>query len=568
MKQKQNFIDKYYLHSFIAGIVIFFFYLLSINTSFLYTSIFNYSNLQGEPFDGTVTPIKYTLNYLTVKQVDRNKNFIDLDSSMFIKLPEYNPEVLARDLSGSKAGDSNYEETMLQRVVYITPYMWNYNHDWKENVGSHLAVDIKAPTWTPVYAIANWVITKVWYEKWWFGNYITIRHDNVKLSDWTVGTIYSNYAHLNTVTIKEWEKVMRNDPIWTVWETGLAVGSHLHFQIDVADAPFHPYWPFSWSEQRVAWLDFFSAITNGLGKENAMKYTINPMTFVYSNINNSQVSSTNDIPLVNSINTWALVQTEKQVAISNNDISVLNTQTINTTNTVSVDTPINTILTWTTNDILKLEDKATISKLDLNSNIDIIKDPNLAYVNTTISYPIIDNNSNIFSDIDSQNKYYESVKYYKDRWLIAGYSDNNFYPNSDISRIESLKILLNSYSYLPIKWELSKYTDIENDSWGNWYVIRAVNINLLDTTNTSFYPDRTINRVEVLKLISKLSDIDLSTYAAKNYEIKDVLKTEWEYPYVVFAIDNNLFSLDNWNFYTAKTVSRWELVDLMYKFKK
>jgi hypothetical protein len=72
-----------------------------------------------------------------------------------------------------------------------------------------------------------------------------------------------------------------------------------------------------------------------------------------------------------------------------------------------------------------------------------------------------------------------------------------------------------------------------------------LNINLLDTTNTSFYPDRTINRVEVLKLITKLSDIDLSTYAAKNYEINDVLKTQWEYPYVVFAIDNNLFSLDN-----------------------
>jgi hypothetical protein len=46
------------------------------------------------------------------------------------------------------------------------------------------------------------------------------------------------------------------------------------------------------------------------------------------------------------------------------------------------------------------------------------------------------------------------------------------------------------------------------------------------------------------------------------------LKTQWEYPYVVFAIDNNLFSLDNWNFYTSQTVSRWELVDLMYKFKK
>jgi hypothetical protein len=123
MKQKQNFIDKYYIHSFIIGIIVFLFYVLSINNSFLYTSIFNYSNLQGEPFDGTVTPIKYTLNYLTIKQVDRNKNFIDLDSSLFIKIPEYNADILARDLSGLKSGDSDYDETMLQRLVYITPYM-------------------------------------------------------------------------------------------------------------------------------------------------------------------------------------------------------------------------------------------------------------------------------------------------------------------------------------------------------------------------------------------------------------------------------------------------------------
>lgn len=570
MKPKQNFIDKYYLHSIAFALIAVLFYVFSVNNSFLYTSILNYSNLKADPFDGTVTPIKYTLNYLTVKQVDRNKNFTDLDSSMFIKMPDYNPEILARDLSGSKSGDANYEETMLQRVVYITPYMWNYNHDWKENVWSHLAVDIKAPTGTPVYAIANWVITKVWYEKWWFGNYITIRHENVKLSDWTIGTIYSNYAHLNTVTIKEWVKISRWDPIWTVWETWLAVGSHLHFQIDVDTAPFHPYWPFSWTEQRAAWLDFFSAITNGLGKENAMKYTINPMTFVYSNINNTQVSATNDIPLVNNVNTWALVQTEKQVAILNNDISVLNTQSTNNTNTATIDTPINTILTWATNTDLKIEDTATISKLDLNSNIALVNASNLTYVDDSWISLVgwVNTSTNIFSDVDDNNKSYEAIKYYKDKWLIAGYSDNNFYPNNEISRIESLKILLNSYSYLPINDKDSVFADVDKFSWGNSYIQRAISISLLDTRNNSFYPDRTINRVEVLKLITKLSNIDLSTYAAKNYEIKDVLKTQWEYPYVVFAIDNNLFSLDNWNFYTSKTVSRWELVDLMYKFKK
>ena len=165
MKQKQNFIDKYYLHSFFLGIILFLFYVLSMNSSFLYTSIFNYSNLKSDDFDWATNPVKYSLNYLTVKQLDRNKKFVDLDSSLFVKIPNYNPDILARDISWLKAWNKDYEETLFNRTIYLTPYMWNYNHDWKENVWSHLAVDIKAPNWTPVYSIANWINTKIWFEK-------------------------------------------------------------------------------------------------------------------------------------------------------------------------------------------------------------------------------------------------------------------------------------------------------------------------------------------------------------------------------------------------------------------
>lgn len=557
MKQKQNFIDKYYLHSFFLGIILFLFYVLAINSSFLYTSIFNYSNLKSDDFDWATNPVKYSLNYLTVKQLDRNKKFVDLDSSLFVKIPNYNPDILARDISWLKAWNKDYEETLFYRTIYLTPYMWNYNHDWKENVWSHLAVDIKAPIWTPVYSIANWIITKVWFEKWWFWNYITIRHDNVKLSDWSVETIYSNYAHLDSVTIKEGEKISRWDPIWTVWETGLAVWSHLHFQIDLVWAPFHPYWPFSWADQRARGLDFFSAITTWLGKENAMKYTINPMTFINSNFNESTtvLDTNNDENIVSENTSNAnIVKEETKVAL-NDSIETLKSDEVKERTTEEIKTVIESDL--------KLEDTATISKMELDSNIDIIKDPYLAYLSPqTIS------NNWIFLDVDESNKYYESIKYYKDKDLISGFSDAKFYPENDITRLESLKILLNSYSYSIIKWENTKFLDIANDFWWNWYIARAININLLSLENENFYPNRTINRVEVLKLITKLSDIDLSTYASKNYEIKDVTKTDWEYPYVVFAIDNNLFSLNNWYFYWSKWVSRWELVNLMYKFKK
>lgn len=61
--------------------------------------------------------------------------------------------------------------------------------------------------------------------------------------------------------------------------TGITTTPHLHFQIDTADAPFHPYWPFTTAESKAAGMNIFQAVTAGLGSDRALKYTINPMTF-------------------------------------------------------------------------------------------------------------------------------------------------------------------------------------------------------------------------------------------------------------------------------------------------
>jgi murein DD-endopeptidase MepM/ murein hydrolase activator NlpD len=62
--------------------------------------------------------------------------------------------------------------------------------------------------------------------------------------------------------------------------TGITTTPHLHLQIDTADAPFHPYWPFTSADSRNAGLGFFESVNAGLGRDNALKYTINPMTFI------------------------------------------------------------------------------------------------------------------------------------------------------------------------------------------------------------------------------------------------------------------------------------------------
>lgn len=76
--------------------------------------------------------------------------------------------------------------------------------------------------------------------------------------------------------------------------TGITTTPHLHFQIDKASAPFHAYWPYSYSDLNELGIDFFAAVNMGLGKENALKNTVHPMAFVQENVTEgaSQVAVT------------------------------------------------------------------------------------------------------------------------------------------------------------------------------------------------------------------------------------------------------------------------------------
>lgn len=65
--------------------------------------------------------------------------------------------------------------------------------------------------------------------------------------------------------------------------TGITTTPHLHFQIDKNSSPSHIYWPYSFKDAADLGLDFFAAVNVGLGKENAIRYTIHPMEFIKKN---------------------------------------------------------------------------------------------------------------------------------------------------------------------------------------------------------------------------------------------------------------------------------------------
>lgn len=123
--------------------------------------------------------------------------------------------------------------------------------NYKEFDGSHNAIDIRVPIGTPVLSIANGIVVKTIEADGSGDRFIVIRHDGVNLEG-KVQSLYSCYLHLSEILIQEGTKVRKGDMIGRTGMSGIATTPHLHIQIDTADAPFHPYWPFTSSDSRAA----------------------------------------------------------------------------------------------------------------------------------------------------------------------------------------------------------------------------------------------------------------------------------------------------------------------------
>jgi murein DD-endopeptidase MepM/ murein hydrolase activator NlpD len=119
---------------------------------------------------------------------------------------------------------------MMASIPAIRPIKNMYNvtsgfgmriHPISKERRMHYGVDITAPKGTPVYATADGVISrKQTYSG--YGVCIVIEH----------GYSYESlYGHLSKKMVKPGQKVKRGELIGYVGNTGLSVGSHLHYEV-------------------------------------------------------------------------------------------------------------------------------------------------------------------------------------------------------------------------------------------------------------------------------------------------------------------------------------------------
>jgi hypothetical protein len=233
------------------------------------------------PFDGTVNPVQNVPDWIAATTDERGMNFSGFPASKLIDIPSYDANRLSVSSSNLVWGDDYDDYTLTMKTTYPVVYAGTYRLDGIEDIGGHPAVDIKALKGTPVYNVMNGVVERVAYSDYGFGNLVVVRHSHVPSPDNPnlPTTLYSGYAHLDTINVAEGDILSKGTQLGTIGDTGTATTDHLHFQIDNDDAPWHMYWPFTTAEANAVG-GFFEAVNQGVGQSNLYAYTIHPMEYL------------------------------------------------------------------------------------------------------------------------------------------------------------------------------------------------------------------------------------------------------------------------------------------------
>ena len=238
---------------------------------------------QVPAFDGLTSPVQQSPDWVALSTTEWDMNYNQLSQrGKLVSFPTYNPSNLKRSTNSLQWGNPTHDSIRNEKITFSVPYMGNYRLDGNEYAGSHLAVDIKVPSGTPVYAIGNGVVYKTSEQLYGFGKHVVIEHKNFPSFDnpSRKETYYSSYSHLSTVSVNKGAVVQKGDLIGYSGSTGTSTTPHIHFQIDNDKAPWHPFWPFTSAEAANAGMSFTQAVNAGLNQSIAIRNTINPFLYI------------------------------------------------------------------------------------------------------------------------------------------------------------------------------------------------------------------------------------------------------------------------------------------------
>ena len=571
---------------------------------------------RAEPFNGSVFPIEKVPNWVALSDQERTFTFDQLSSSKKIALPAYN-------LSAMRIGMTWRRDNEMERNTYITypvPNLGNYELDATENSGSHTGLDIKTLIGTPVRTISRGVVIKSENQPTGFGQFVLILHTDVPDPEnpGQITNLYSVYAHLSVRSVRAGDTVEKGQYIGKTGMSGMATAPHLHFQIDRPDAPFHPYWPFTWKDLDGTDINsYFEAVKQGINFDRAKKFTVHPMNLVVTNLNYNPLDTnlivsadptfvptpieTHPAAPKISIPTRTIqpklriddskanitksyterrTSTGRRIRFQSGEVLKVETdRTFRPGNPETFDIAISDEMLVASAGIAigtTLNDIATINPSVLKKNdftngvaqVQITTNSNKTFkLVATGDFGEIRSKSvraQIFTDVSASHKNQESIAFVQQKKIMNGYGDGSFKPNGQLNRAEAVKILIsaNQLALLPAK---TSFSDVDASAWYTPYVATALARGLVKGYgNGLFKPGNTISRAEFLKIAIEASGIEIPIDFNKPYP--DVRTNEWFAPYFAISAQRDLLPvIQRGNIVPHQAITRAEASNIVWK---
>ena len=130
-------------------------------------------------------------------------------------------------IPGARMNDIDLRLSLGELFIYpVASRFVTSRYGWRRDpmngeLSFHTGIDLRADTGTTVMAALDGVISVV-SENWLYGKYIIISHDN---------GYKTLYAHLNSYSVRQGDRVARGRKIGEAGNTGYSTGPHLHFSI-------------------------------------------------------------------------------------------------------------------------------------------------------------------------------------------------------------------------------------------------------------------------------------------------------------------------------------------------
>lgn len=169
-----------------------------------------------------------------------------------------------------------------------------------------------------------------------------------------------------------------------------------------------------------------------------------------------------------------------------------------------------------------------------------------------------------FTDVSSISAFYDGIEYMSQQNFVAGYDDGSFGPDKTVNRVEALKMILNATGHDAAATDVTLlppyFPDMDLSAWYEPYVSMAYSLNVMTGND-----DGTLRPEATVNRAEAMKMILIA--AGKDQELPNGDSNDWFSPYLYYAKEHALLVPDSTGDYLpGAELSRGELCDLLYRF--